>query len=97
MKPHLGDEVRRALHPEAPMPYEPRRPVGRGELPKGCDQQGRYPQAAEPCIDEDELGIKLPEPEPWWQDWQERLFVAVALLVLVLVLVLLFAPLGSKP
>ena len=69
------------------MPYEPRRPIGRGELPLGCDQQGRYPQAAEPVCDEDELGIKLPKPEPWWQDW---LLVAVALLVLVLV----FAPMG---
>ena len=66
-------------HPN-PMSYEPR-------LPRGCDQQGRYPQAAEPCIDEDELCVKLPPQEPWWQD---ALLVAVALLVLVLV----FAPLG---
>ena len=83
MKHFLEDAVRRELHPEKPMSYEPR-------LPRGCDQQGRYPQAAEPVCDLDELGIKLPPPEPWWQDWQERLFVAVALLVLVLV----FAPLG---
>ena len=76
------DEIRRVLHPEAhePMPYNPR-------LPLGCDQQGRYPQAAEPCVDLDELGVKVPEPEPWWHDW---LLVAVALLVLLLV----FAPLG---
>ena len=76
------DEIRRVLHPEAhePMPYNPR-------IPLGCDQQGRYPQAAEPCVDLDELGVKVPEPEPWWHDW---LLVAVALLVLVLV----FAPLG---
>ena len=81
MKHHLEDEVRRELHPEAPpMRYEPR-------LPLGCDQQGRYPQAAEPCVDLDELGIKVPEPEPWWHD---ALLVAAALLVLVLV----FAPLG---
>ena len=55
------DEIRRVLHPEAhePMPYNPR-------LPLGCDQQGRYPQAAEPCVDLDELGVRLPEPEPWW-------------------------------
>ena len=55
------DEIRRILHPEAhgPMPYNPR-------LPLGCDQQGRYPQAAEPCVDLDELGVRLPEPEPWW-------------------------------
>ena len=76
------DEIRRVLHPEAhePMRYEPR-------IPLGCDQQGRYPQAAEPCVDLDELGVKVPEPEPWWHDW---LLVAVVLLVLLLV----FAPLG---
>ena len=76
------DEIRRVLHPEAhePMPYNPR-------LPLGCDQQGRYPQAAEPCVDLDELGVKVPEPDPWWHDW---LLVAVVLLVLLLV----FAPLG---
>ena len=76
------DEIRRVLHPEAhePMPYNPR-------IPLGCDQQGRYPQAAEPCVDLDELGVKVPEPEPWWENW---LLVAVVLLVLVLV----FAPLG---
>ena len=78
------DEIRRVLHPEAhePMPYNPR-----PRIPLGCDQQGRYPQAAEPCVDLDELGVRLPEPEPWWHDW---LLVAVALLVLGLV----FAPLG---
>ena len=56
------DEIRRVLHPEAhePMPYNPR-------LPLGCDQQGRYPQAAEPCIDLDEVGgPPEPPPEPWW-------------------------------
>ena len=55
------DEIRRALHPEAhePMPYNPR-------IPLGCDQRGRYPQAAEPCVNLDELGVRLPEPEPWW-------------------------------
>ena len=76
------DEIRRILHPEAhePMRYEPR-------IPLGCDQQGRYPQAAEPCVDLDELGVKVPPPEPWWHDW---LLVAVVLLVLGLV----FAPLG---
>ena len=76
------DEIRRVLHPEAhePMPYNPR-------IPLGCDQQGRYPQAAEPCVDLDELGVRVPEPEPWWHDW---VLVAVALLVLGLV----FAPLG---
>lgn len=55
------DQIRRTLHPEAhePMPYNPR-------IPLGCDQQGRHPQAAEPCVDLDELGVRLPEPDPWW-------------------------------
>jgi len=69
------DEIRRVLHPEAherlsdaakPMPFDPVRPIGRGQPPLGCDQQGRYPQAAEPCVDLDELGVRLPEPDPWW-------------------------------
>ena len=77
------DEIRRVLHPEAhePMPYNPR-------LPLGCDQQGRYPQAAEPCVDLDELGVRLPEPEPWWP----YVLGAVAGL---LALVLVFAPIGG--
>jgi len=76
------DEIRRVPHPEAhePMRYEPR-------IPLGCDQQGRYPQAAEPCVDLDELGVKLPPQEPWWP---YILGAVVGLLALVLV----FAPLG---
>lgn len=41
-------------------------------IPQGCDQQGRYPQAADkPWPGEhpwpvDELGIPLPEKEPLW-------------------------------
>lgn len=60
-----------------------------GKRPKGCDQQGRFPEAAVRIDDDeiDELGLRVPPPEPWWQD---VLLVAVALLVLVLV----FAPLG---
>ncbi len=76
------DEIRRVLHPEAhePMPYNPR-------IPLGCDQQGRYPQAAEPCVDLDELGVQLPEPDPWWIDW---VLVAVG----VLLVLAIFVPLG---
>jgi len=76
------DEIRRVLHPEAhePMRYEPR-------IPLGCDQQGRYPQAAEPCVDLDELGVRLPEPDPWWIDW---VLVAVG----VLLVLAIFVPLG---
>ena len=79
------DEIRRILHPEAhgPMPYNPR-----PRMPLGCDQQGRYPQAAEPCVDLDELGVRLPEPEPWWP----YVLGAVAGL---LALVLVFAPIGG--
>ena len=76
------DQIRRILHPEAhePMPYNPR-------IPLGCDQQGRHPQAAEPCVDLDELGVKVPPQEPWWP----YILGAVAGL---LALVLVFAPLG---
>lgn len=31
-------------------------------IPRGCDQQGRYPQAAEPCTElgvEDEMGTSF--------------------------------------
>lgn len=82
MKHYLEDKVRAELHPEAhePMPYNPR-------LPLGCDQQGRYPQAAEPCVDLDELGVRLPEPDPWWIDW---VLVAVG----VLLVLAIFVPLG---
>ena len=77
------DEIRRVPHPEAhePMPYNPR-------IPLGCDQQGRYPQAAEPCIDLEELGEPPePLPEPWWP------YILGAICGL-LALVLIFAPLG---
>lgn len=72
------DEIRRVLHPEA---HE--------RLPLGCDQQGRYPQAAEPCIDLDELGgPPEPSPEPWWPYVLGALFGLLAL-------VLVFAPIGG--
>jgi hypothetical protein len=79
------DEIRRVLHPEAhePMPYNPR-------LPLGCDQQGRYPEAADVRIDDDE--IRDPEPpqrDPWWHD-------VVLLAVGVLLMVAIFAPLGVR-
>lgn len=61
------------------------------ERPNGCDQQGRFPEEADVRIDPDEideLGLKVPPPDPWWQD---LLLVIVA----VLVLTLAFAPLGK--
>ena len=81
------DEIRRVLHPEAherpsaakPMPFNPVRPVGPGQLPLGCDQQGRYPQAA----DLDELGVKLPPQEPDWLERAEVLVVVIFFVVLI--------------
>jgi hypothetical protein len=58
------------------------RQVPERRLPYGCDQQGRYPQAAEPVTDLDELGVQPPD-EP---DWLER---AAALVLIVFVLVVL--------
>ena len=78
------DEIRRVLHPEAhePMPYNPR-------IPLGCDQQGRYPQAAEPCVDLDELGVREPPPfEPLWPKF-------VGIIVAIIVIVAVFAPVGG--
>ena len=84
------DEIRRVLHPEAHERLgDAVRPIGRGQPPLGCDQQGRYPQIAEPCIDLDELGgPPEPSPEPWWP------YVLGALCGL-LALVLVFAPIGG--
>ena len=78
------DEIRKVLHPEAykTMEFNPK-----PRIPLGCDQQGRYPQAAEPCVDLDELGVRLPEPDPWWIDW---VLVAVG----VLLVLAIFVPLG---
>jgi hypothetical protein len=55
------------------------------KLPLGCDQQGRYPQAAEPCADFDELGVRLPDKI----DWLERVAAVVVLVFVLTVLVLL--------
>ena len=80
------DEIRKVLHPEAykTMEFNPK-----PRIPLGCDQQGRYPQAAEPCIDLDELGVREPPPpEPWWP------YILGAVCGL-LALVLVFAPIGG--
>ena len=82
------DEIRKVLHPEAykTMEFNPR-----PRMPLGCDQQGRYPQAAEPCIDLDELGVREPPPpEPWWHD-----VVLLAVGVGVVLMVAIFAPIGG--
>ena len=87
------DEIRRVLHPEAHErlgdAVKPVRPIGRGQPPLGCDQQGRYPQAAEPCIDLDELGVREPPPfEPLWPKF-------VGIIVAIIVIVAVFAPVGG--
>lgn len=91
------DEIRKTLHPEAherlgaykPMEFNPK-----PRLPLGCDQQGRYPQAAEqpqaaePCIDLDEVGgPPEPPPEPWWP-------YILGGICAILALVLIFVPMG---
>ena len=68
---------------EIPMPYEPR-------LPLGCDQRGRYPMAAEPCVDLDEIDahrLQEPEPEPLWP---KILGIVVAIILIAAV----FEPVG---
>lgn len=66
---------------ETPMPYNPR-------LPQGCDQQGRYPMAAEPCVDPDEIEAHRPrEPEPWWPK-------IVGVIVAIILIAAVFAPVG---
>ena len=68
---------------ETPMPYNPR-------LPQGCDQQGRYPMAAEPCVDPDEIEahrLREPEPEPWWPK-------VLGIVVAIILIAAVFAPVG---
>ena len=81
------DEIRRTLHPEA---YEPMRYDPRPRMPLGCDQQGRYPEAADPRIDDDEIHEpQPPQRDPWWHD-------VLLLAVGVLLMVAIFAPLGVR-
>ncbi len=63
--------------------YEPNKyePTVR-RLPKGADQQGRYPEAAEPCVDLDELGVQPPD-EPDWLERAEVLVVVIFFVVLI--------------
>ena len=80
------DEIRRTLHPEA---YEPMRYEPRPRLPLGCDQQGRYPEAADPRIDDEIHEPQPPQRDPWWHD-------VLLLAVGVLLMVAIFAPLGVR-
>ena len=58
------------------------RQVPERRLPYGCDQQGRYPQAAEPCTDLDELGVQPPD-DPDWLERAEVLVVVIFFVVLI--------------
>lgn len=51
-------------------------------IPKGCDQQGRYPQAAEAAT---EIGLEEPDIDPVRVVIQDTL-LAMALLMLVALL-----------
>lgn len=51
-------------------------------IPKGCDQQGRYPQAA----DRDELGVQYPEKELWPMEIAAVIVLAVFAVVVVVMI-----------
>lgn len=71
------NEIRRVLHPEAHERLN--------DVYKPMEFNPRPPQAAEPCIDPDEIGGKpwyQDKPEPWWP---YILGAVVGLLALVLV------------
>jgi hypothetical protein len=77
---------------DEPIEFSPKRPIGRGQLPLGCDQQGQYPYVAEPCVDPDEIEAHKyvePEPEPLWP---KVLGVVIAIMLIGLV----FGPVGAK-
>jgi hypothetical protein len=50
-------------------------------IPKGCDQQGRYPEAAHAASEVEY------EPDPWW--WVSDIVAAVGLTAVVLFLLIL--------
>lgn len=52
-------------------------------LPKGCDQQGRYPEAAEACTD---LGLEEPKHSMGWTILVDAALAAVFLCALAVVL-----------
>ena len=60
-------------------------------VPRGCDQQGRYPQAAECCT---ELGSEEPDfygREYWKEEAVNLIIFAAALVALMGTLALFFA------
>lgn len=73
---------------DKPMEFNPR---PRTRMPLGRDQQVRYPMAAEPCIDPDEIGGKSrdPEPEPLWPK-------LVGIVVALVFIAIVFGTVGVK-
>jgi hypothetical protein len=66
-------------------------------IPHGCDQQGRHPEAAEPCT---ELGQDDPEfygRDFWRSEAIDLLIFAIGLVALVAALAMVFGPSSSKP
>lgn len=53
-------------------------------IPLGCDQQGRYPQAAEPCTD---LGLEDIKESPWL--WLPVILYPLLVLAILVVLALI--------
>jgi hypothetical protein len=75
------EEIRRVLHPEAHERLN--------DVYKPMEFNPR-PQAAEPCIDPDEIGGRpwyQEQPEPWWP-------YILGAVCAILALVLVFAPVG---
>jgi hypothetical protein len=66
-------------------------------IPHGCDQQGRYPEAAEPCT---ELGQNDPEfygRDFWRSEAIDLLIFAIGLVAFVAALAMVFGPSSSTP
>ncbi len=66
-------------------------PLQHTRIPRGCDQQGRYPQAAECCT---ELGSEEPDfygREYWKEEAVNLIFFAAALVAIMGTLALFFA------
>ena len=66
-------------------------PLQHTRIPDGCDQQGRYPQAAECCT---ELGQEEPDfygPEYWKEEATWLIIVAAAIVAIIGTVALFFA------
>ena len=54
-------------------------------IPKGCDQQGRHPEAAEAAT---ELGANQDEPGPWWDAMLTDICICIVLAATILAIAL---------